>query len=945
MNANIIKSENLYFVSQPFDFNGKMFLSMTVGFGFSLTDNPKILPVDQAFATAISALQNGECFDMGVAKKFSEFLIAGNAYSPNNQATNQILVNAKVANKSRGLVIKSNNKNHTFTQQLLSWKNTTFDEVYNPLGYKNLDDNSVYIFDIDNEKLPANYAPTGIDWKFKQEFLGKKYDKQWLQQKWRSVADDFSFEFFNLSQTNSPQRLDENQTFTANTPIELTNLNQTKSQISTRIPEKFLENKITYKDGKQISADFKADTLWLFPNQEIGILLFHSNVETNNSAAENISEIHLALTPEDAPEIPVAEVAAVAGAVAGVAAVASAADNKDNKKENSPQNPPEQQNSENTENAEKNNQNLVENQQKQDAPPPLTLEQKQAQAKSEFHDSIAEINEGLKQANQPPLTPEQIKEIEQRLDQYIAMQDQIETQAKQIQPKTPEQVLRELGIDEKTIQGINKLENLEQPDPSNFDNETAWKAAVEKYIAQKEAILPSSPETQNMMRQVLYQIGPGGIEDQAKAAQQRGDFEPHKVFANLGLDPTLLDKIEQQAENMPDIEDDSYPAYVKKMEKELGFEDGAMSTLMIAVHNQIKEIKKQVEQQQGITPKVVEPIAEKITEKPENVEKTEKNNENLVENVPISEIPKVAADKKDGKDPLLAALAIGGAALVGFKLAGVDLKGHNFADQDLRGVDFSGADLQNADFSRSNLENVKFSDAKIDEATFFQSNLNNAKMDNVSAKETDFSEANINNLNLEKSNLQQAKFYKNNSENINISNANCAETRWQFCDLKNVNLQNSKLQKADFHQSSFNASNFENTNLQECSFAFQSCAEQSNFKNANLSNSVFENSSLNNSNFESVKANNTRFDDCNLTNTNFTNSQAKNSYFTRSNLTQSNFSKANLMYADLSEVNNSAANFNNSSLCGADLYKFDESKVLNLDKANTQRTIVSAKKA
>lgn len=942
MNAQIIKSDNLYFASQAFDFNGKMYLSMSVGFGFSLDEKNKILPIDQTFATAIATLQNGECFDMGSPKKFSEFLVAGKAFSPNNQATNQILVNVKVGNKSRGLVIKSNSKNHTFTQQELTWKNTAYDEKYNPLGYKKLEPNDVYIVDINDETIPANYAPTGIDWKFKQEFLGKKYDKQWLQQKWRSVADDFSFEFFNLSQTNSAQRLAENQTFDVNTPIELTNLNEHKAQISTRIPEKFLENKIIYKDGKQISADFKADTLWLFPNQEIGILLFHSSVETNNSAAENISEIHLQLTPEDVPEViaeeppPVEKIAAVAAATAGVAAVAAVADDKKDK-ENPPEKPPENK------------------PQPQNQPEPSpTLEQKQAQAKAEFHQSLDEINQGLQQVDLPPLTPEQIKEIEQRLDQFIAMQDQIETQAQQMQPKTPEQILRELGIDEKTIQGINQLENLQQPNPADYSNEASWKAAVEKYIAEKEAILPSSPETQDMMRQVLYQVGPGGIEDQAKAAQERGDFEPHKVFANLGLDPALLDKIEAQAENMPDIEDDSYPAYVKKMEKELGFPEGSMSNQMIMVHNQIKEIKKQVEQQQGLTAN------------------NKKNNENLVENQPTKQTqPEPQVDKQDptsdqekiletadvaskavnvaasdDKSPsaLAAALLAGGAALIGIKLAGADLKGHNFADQDLRGVDFSGADLQNADFSRSNLENVKFSNAKIDEATFFQSNLNNAKMDGVSAKETDFSEANISNLNLEKSNLQQAKFYKNNAENINITNANCAETRWQYCDLKNVNLQNSKLQKADFHQSNFNTSNFENTNLQECSFAFQSCAEQSSFKNANLNNAVFENSSLYNSNFESIKANNTRFADCNLSNTNFSNSQAKNSYFTRSNLTQSNFSKADLMYADLSEVNNSAANFNNSSLFGADLYRFDENKVLNLDSANTQRTIISAKK-
>ena len=50
------------------------------------------------------------------------------------------------------------------------------------------------------------------------------------------------------------------------------------------------------------------------------------------------------------------------------------------------------------------------------------------------------------------------------------------------------------------------------------------------------------------------------------------------------------------------------------------------------------------------------------------------------------------------------------------------------------------------------------------------------------------------------------------------------------------------------------------------------------------------------------------------------------------------------MYADLSEVNNAAADFSNSSLFGADLYKFDEDKALNLDSANTQRTIIEAKK-
>ena len=116
-----------------------------------------------------------------------------------------------------------------------------------------------------------------------------------------------------------------------------------------------MENQIFYKDGKQISADFKADTLWLFPNQEIGILLFHSNEETNNTVAENISEIHLQLTPEDAPEvapeiavpeIPVAEVAAVAAKGAAVAGIAAAVkeDNSKKNNQNLAENLPNQQN-------------------------------------------------------------------------------------------------------------------------------------------------------------------------------------------------------------------------------------------------------------------------------------------------------------------------------------------------------------------------------------------------------------------------------------------------------------------------------------------------------------------------------------------------------------------------------------------------------------------------
>ena len=943
MNAKIIKSDNLYFASQPFDFNGKIFLSMSVGFGFSLTAEPKILPIDKAFATAVTSLQNGECFDMGSSKMYAEFLVAGSAFTPNNTPNNEIAVKVSVGDKSRILAIKSKNKNHTFTQQLLSWKNTAYDEKYNPLGYKEfakLDDNAVYISDLDNENIPANLSPTGLEWNFRKDLLGKKYDKQWLQQKWRSVADDFSFEFFNLSQPNSSQRLDLHQYFVGNTNIELSNLNQNKAQISTRIPEKFLENQIIYKDGKQISADFKADTLWLFPNQEIGILLFHSNVETNNTVAENISEIHLQLTPEDAPEvapeiavpeIPVAEVAAVAAKGAAVAGIAAAVkeDNSKKNNQNLAENLPNQQNQQNQENKQDENPNV---------PPSLTLVQKQAQAKADFLASLNEVNEGLQRANQPPLTAEQIAEVQKRLDEIIAVQDKIENT--KVEPKTPEQTLRELGIDEKTIQGIRKLENLQQPNPEDFKgNEIAWKKAVEEYIQKKEEILPSSPQVQDLMRQVLLNVGPGGIEDKGKAAQQNGDYEPKAVFKKLGLDPKLLDKIEEHSNKIPDIESEAYPAYVKQMEKDLGFAEGSMSKQMILVHQQVKKYM----QQSQIAKKNNENLVEN-QQNPQDQTKQENQQNSTRNQEKILETPQASAKSKDGENALAIALAAGGAALVGINLAGADLKGKNFADQDLRGVDFSGADLQNADFSRSNLENVKFSNSKIDEATFYQSNLNNAKMDNVSAKETDFSEANISNLNLEKSNLQQAKFYKNNAENLNVSNANCAESRWQFCDLKNANLQNSKLHKADFHQSNFVASNFDNCDLQECSFAFQSCAEQSSFKNANLNNAVFENSKLNNANFDSIKANNTRFADCDLADTNFANSQAKNSYFTRSNLVRSKFNKADLMYADLSEVNNAAADFSNSSLFGADLYKFDEDKALNLDSANTQRTIIEAKK-
>ncbi|MHC4400594.1 MAG: DUF2169 family type VI secretion system accessory protein [Planctomycetota bacterium] len=146
--------------------------------------------------------------------------------------------------------------------------------------------------------------------------------------------------------------------------------------------------------------------------------------------------------------------------------------------------------------------------------------------------------------------------------------------------------------------------------------------------------------------------------------------------------------------------------------------------------------------------------------------------------------------------------------LRGLCLAGADLSQCNFIEVDVRGVDFSRAKLESANFLNSTGEGAIFTEAQMagvrfvqkcefPKSQFRQAVLNGANLRGTQLAESDFSQAQLAGADLSESDLSRASFYRTFARGALFVKANLAEAKLVSADLMNAILLNADLSSAD----------------------------------------------------------------------------------------------------------------------------------------------------
>lgn len=163
------------------------------------------------------------------------------------------------------------------------------EEATDMLPLPNLEFDSEQIGDPDARPRPAAFLPLAQDHPDRIKFAGT-YGKNYVEEYFPGYPGDFNVEFFN----RAPRGQRVTQALTANTRFSLTNLHPSRSKLEGYVPNfvarVFFDE--SYENHREFNElELSADTVWFFPEKEIGVLIFHGSRKTDFHDTKNIDNV------------------------------------------------------------------------------------------------------------------------------------------------------------------------------------------------------------------------------------------------------------------------------------------------------------------------------------------------------------------------------------------------------------------------------------------------------------------------------------------------------------------------------------------------------------------------------------------------------------------------------------------------------------------------------
>ena len=933
-------SELLSLTFQPLHMERKLFMSFTAGFAFDLASGRPLEP-GAAYAAAMGALAPGDCLDLGVPKKEAEWLLAGSAFVSEGAPAKGAVVSAQVGESGRRLLVESR---EPFASMPLSWKNTWGSDAENPDGPRAGKGEKAPVSDESMPHgAPACMGPRGT-WPCR---MGRAatYDSKWLRENWPGVPDDFDWGYYNLSQPQ--QRLPKG--LNGGEKITLINLNDKLPKIETKLPKAAAVFKFE-AGGRSFEKRPKPDTLWLFPGELVGLLLWHAVTECEDEAGAGIDKASLCLeldgetvTEEAAaafaapPEIPAAEsapraaretvgAAEAAAAAAGIG-VAGAAEASADKSGAEAKGAPQAENVEG--NAAPRPQTSAPQAEIAEDSAPSAAEVR-ANAYKELDESLPEINAVLAEAGLPPLTPDQVAETKAHIDRLSGKMAEMQAQAAAAKPPTLEESLKRAGASDTQIASVKKALDIPVPSLADFSDQAAWNKAAEAYASEFGAAIGADDKTVASMKNILTSLPAGGT---AEKSAPRSSADCAAQLVKAGMEPAAAARLVAVLDE--DVPDDPKELlnYATRIEKVAGFPEGS-------VRGRIENIQKKTDEL-GVTNEIwpggaarakaaaqeppaaradetiIKEAAEKIAKKPEDLPLTPEN------------LPEI--------------LAAGG-SVAGAKLDGFDLTGFNFSGLDMKGASFVKAKLDGARFDGTSLAGAAFAAASLSGASFVGADLSGADLASAAAADADFSETVMTGADISGASLAGATLLKVSAGGLKASGADLSEAHISFSDMSGADFSGAKLQKTDFHESCADGAKFAKAVLGGSTFCWGSSARKADFTGARLDGANWTNADAGGADFTGVSARGASFTDCELSSSRWNGADAAGGDFSRSRLEGASMRGANIFGGSMREARASGADLSKSNLFGADLCRMFTNEATDLRGADVGQTVIEARK-
>jgi uncharacterized protein YjbI with pentapeptide repeats len=952
-----IKSLQASLLTNTFKYQQKHFFVASTLWGFYLDSGEAVL--EQTLWPIIAAnLGKNSLFDEAINKDSSEFVVFADAFAPELQPAARVDVSISLAEITKTLNVYGErywesfgpSAAEPFMQMPLSYDHAYGGNAHlynkNGKGLPDNDSNEVlrFLANIEHPDSPvlskritedkSAYTPQGFaainsEWPQRKNLYGT-FDDDYLQNHMPGLAPDINWDYFYTAPPD--QRFD--RYLTGDEAFCITNMHETMAEIKGKLPSVvgrcFIEQEISlneleqgelaeYSDAQKREdklVTFKEmplnlDTVYFFPNDNIGIVVHRGTIEINHPQAKDIKKLlvahqslaepakpsafyqeqmQLRCDPEDgfkymmysAPLIP-------EGVRCGFKQLLGDEEYKQAMGDNMS----------------------------------AFAEGKKQQAEQEMDEAIEKQMAELRASGMD-------KQADQLLDKIKNPPQDIEL---------PEDAKKLQALTDKILPGIGAMK--EAPKLDDLDLTKLNFKAMDEVQAHMEAM------AEKQKKAALLQV-----EQQLEELKQQAAQQPDMAEQ---LDPAIK-QLEEMLAGM-----DAIPVLTRPDTVE---QDTQLSAQLAQAAEQLTEQKKMIaehnielsEQQQ----QQMNELEQLLDNKELSAQMTEANdfiNDSYLKGahfIPESRSP------HQGQEPALVAALLARyhakqvltakdfafCKLTQQKFKLIDLNHGFFEYSELNHIEFDQADLTAINFAHAKLSNVSFNHCLIEGANLGAAELSACRFKNMMLIEITLAHSSLTDCEftdcefgdrmdmLLETKLRRCKFINCTFLKLNFIELDLTACEFIDCDLSECNFIKPILTESSFTGSTLNGTNFVIAQLNN------SCFERAIMKNTRfvggclLNDARFNFATINETNLRDCQLNNCDFSDADISKSDFGESSIKNSQFNRtiakqaqfidshlngSQLKKADFMEANLMQADIRGCNFSAANLYGASFLNTTL--------------------------
>jgi|GEM_PF-498189 len=989
----------LGFTSQVLEQNRKFFFTVSLTLGINLKTGEELLDFNY-LKDAFESMGEKPLPDMGMPKPNGEFLVSGQFYSPGNHPVTGGEVKVQLGKQEKRIYVfgpRTWQAGFPSEPEKIVSMPIDYAMAFGGKGYKKnpdgigLDDNLLpcvedpahLIASRGDKPDPAGFSPFDSRMPQRTRYQGT-YDLNYKKKYFPGFPEDHDWRFFLCSPFD--QRI--KGYYNGDETYSIHNMHPEFPVLNGQFPGLYARCFINGKADKAVQKEFgelplNLDTIWLFPDKLLGLLIFRGVTEVEDDEAESVYDIICAYENRAEPQ-------------RSLQYYQDALEKRKNSDDSLLNN--------------LNTQDLIPDGHKT-AMELLMAFALDSDGESEFVNNLDAKAENIKGI------------IDEKIEQAV-----LEAENKISDIKIPNDAMEHMPEDSKQYfpgkQGKFDIKELFKEQPGSVDKD------IKKFNNRLELILPgitTGDPAKLSMKDFSFKkldeiMEASDVLAQAKEteARQLAGEEINKVKDRIKEEIKSIDKKIEDAKKPFDSKDPGKLASLEESRKkiyktlealdDIDLETAGTKKYPLPRVNSKEIVEHIAEAETEIDPVMmdimhhIQAVKKMGSEDEETIEAMEKNvqkyldqSQNLVEESFLQAEKAAKEAEKNFKEGYLMAAHFMAQGLAPHKDSSEDIKQRFFDDvandisvagRDWACIDLSGENLEGIDFSECFLEQVNFNGANLKGANFSKAILARAELVNGDFSGANFEKANIGAVNavganFSNTNLKSAKLSKGNFQNANfqnavlediesleivIDNADFSETHMPRAAFIELEITGAKFIKADintaafikcsvknseFSESIMDKCAFVDTNLENCNFVKASLAnacfvatetgqlitKELDFQKACLTQANFQNMDMQNTLFCHADIENAFFGGTNLSKADLCNANGKNAQFRKADLTGAKLDNINLDMGSLAKANLAGASFRGANLHAVD---FLRSNISNTDfsLANLDTTLI-----